>query len=197
MTQQTKANGVSLNQQLRDLPVWGQVAFATVLSERMAINYQLFAEGTSYGHPEVLRTALDALWSALAHKKKVNTERWLEKLEPEIPDFNQFDSWGVFPALEAITALCATLNIAADPEAAEVVEVSRLSRNGVKEFILLQEGDDVDLRQHPLMQYEFAYQQALLDALLGQRHCSASLIAQLKDEFLAEPVSNLGIELES
>ena len=84
--------------------------FAIALCQRMLPNYQLFSEVCEFGDPAVLSTVLDLLWqSQYDNKLKFNIDVHLQRLEDNTPDPADFDSYGVYPAMDAVVALSTLL----------------------------------------------------------------------------------------
>lgn len=203
------------------LSQWQQIAFSAALLERMLPNYQLFSEAEHFGNINVLRNQLDIIWQWLANRNavKINAEAQLLKLEPETPDPEKFDSFGVFPALDSCMALAAVWqlmqlkapkkNKISEADLEDVKSISRLSLNSVSyyvELLLLDEvaqsatnSDEItitpeQLNEHPLMQWEKDTQNELFDFLKfaaeDKRSCELA-----KKMSLSEGLSNLGIEI--
>ena len=199
---------------------WHQVTFAAALLERMLPNYQMFSEAADFGEAKILRNQLDIIWQWLADSRavKINAEAQLTKLEPQTPDPEAFDFFGVFPALDACMALTAMWQLlqvkpakkgkidAADLE--DVQSISRLSLNSVSYYVELlltdeladelevdQEISPAQIKEHPLMQWEIATQNELFDflqfAAVDKRTCQLA-----KKMVLSEGMSNLGIEID-
>jgi uncharacterized protein YjaG (DUF416 family) len=186
---------------------WQQTAFCAALLERMLPNYQLFSESVSFGDVKVLRNQLDMIWQKLASPQntKISIEAQLTKLELQTPDPEEFEFFGVFPALDccmAIMSLWQLMQTKPQDDTAEDIEsVSRLSENTVSGYVELLLGessdDDVsmdDILAHPLMTWEQETQQELFDfiqfAATSKRSCQLA-----KEMALGEGMSSLGIEL--
>ena len=198
---------------------WHQIAFSAALLERMLPNYQMFSEAADFGNAKVLRNQLDIIWQWLDNSStvKINSDAQLLKLEAETPDPEEFDSFGVFPALDACMALSALWQLMqvkpmkkpkiSEVEIDDVQSISRLSHNSVSyyvELLLLEEvAESVDeeftitaeqMDAHPLMQWEIDTQNELFDFLkfsaADKRTCKLA-----KQMSLSEGLSNLGIEI--
>jgi uncharacterized protein YjaG (DUF416 family) len=211
---------VALHLPFAKLSHWHQVTFAAALLERMLPNYQMFSEAAEFGEAKILRNQLDIIWQWLADSRavKINTDAQLTKLEPQTPDPEAFDFFGVFPALDACMALTALWQLMqvkpakkgkVDPlELEDIQSISRLSHNSVSyyvELLLVEElgdtlADDQDvsseqIKQHPLMQWELETQNELFDflqfAAVDKRTCQLA-----KKMVLSEGMSNLGIEID-
>ncbi len=181
------------------LAPWQQISFCLGLAERMYPNYALFSEGTGFGDTEVFRKVLDLFWEQLIVKgSKINFEILQEKFEPEIPDVENFDMYGVYPALDACVVVTCLFNLQLlkKPEG-EAFNASQTSIATVASFIEAtseMELSDDAVMEDELMQQELAFQQALLDTLDEQR--SPDFLKQVRKFAKNEGISNIGIGLE-
>jgi uncharacterized protein len=186
------------HQRLQALSPRQQQAFMAALCERLLPNYALFAQTTGEGSPAGLRAILDLVWEQLAVKEaRIDFDRQAEKLaelEPAVTD----DSFGVRRAMEAVVALSALLDTLRGEAPEAVLEVSRVSKGGVRAFIELTEGEEdaerlaARIREHPLMADENDFQDAVLEAAEGQLDRDA--LKALRRLGRNEGVSNLGLE---
>tara|TARA_R110000751_G_scaffold116604_2_gene216443 strand:+ start:207215 stop:207802 length:588 start_codon:yes stop_codon:yes gene_type:complete len=189
---------LNIFQQVRELEGWHAVAFSATLLERMLPNYVLFCEATEFADPAQYRNSLNAIWEWLAvPKAKINFTAQLEKIEELVPDASDFDNYGVFPAIDVAMSMsaCILLIQGEDPQGAVVV--SKLSQGGVEAFIeASSEGDitDMEIKQHPLMQWEIETQQELL-ILLSKCPKNSESCKQLKQLATAEGMTNIGLEI--
>jgi len=213
---------VAIHLPFAKLSRWQQIAFAAALLERMLPNYKMFSEAADFGEAKLLRNQLDLIWqwlasshTAKANAVKINIEAQLNKLEPQTPDPEAFDFFGVFSALDAcmaLTALWQFMQIKAPKKGAptdfeDIVSISRLSHSSVHGYIELQltqtltEGElsqeavvEQEIAEHPLMQWEKETQNELFDFLKfaaeDKRTCQLA-----KEMVLSEGLSNLGIEI--
>jgi len=187
---------------------WQQIAFSSALLERMLPNYQMFSESRQFGEYALLRNQLDLVWQWLDknNQTKINFNAQLNKLEEQTPDPEKFDSFGVFPALDACMAMMSLLQLmqsnGKDKDHDDIHSVSRLSHNSVSyyvELLLIDAGaTDVqasDIAEHPLVAWEKETQNELFDFLKfaaeNKRSCQLA-----KTMVLSEGLSNLGIEIE-
>lgn len=184
-------------QRVRNLEGWHAVAFAATLVERMWPNYQLFGEVTDTGEPEQFRNTLNSVWEWLSvPKAKINFSVQLEKIEDATPDANDFDGYGVFPAIDAAISMSSVLSLILGDDPQGAVVVSKLSQGCVESFVEAtseEELDSAEIKEHPLMQWEIGFQQALLD-VLERVSKSKDAAAQLKGMATEDGVSNIGIE---
>ena len=197
-------------QRLRELDFGYQVLAALYLCERMYPNYELFHQVTGFGDPQPLRGALNACWdwSWQDKKVKVNFSRWQEKVDDVTPSEHGHDMLGVYPAMDACTAISIMLQGFIDKNAADLVSVAKVSQAGVAKFLELTEGADLEpdarrqmLREHELAVYEIEVQQALVDFLEAMQASKAppsqAMVRQLQEMVVTEGITNIGMERDS
>lgn len=186
------------HQRLQALSPRQQQAFMAALCERLLPNYALYAQTAGEGNPAGLRAILDLVWEQLAVKEaRIDFDRQAEKLaelEPTATD----DSFGVRRAVEAVVALSALLDTLRGEAPDAVLEVSRVSKGGVRAFIELTEGEEdaqrlaVRIREHPLMADETDFQDAVLEA--AEESLDREALKALRRLGRNGGVSNLGLE---
>ncbi len=103
--------------------------FMACLCERMYPNYAMFCKQTEFGDGLLYRRILDLIWETLTVKDaKVNFDSQLEKLEEAIPAADDFDMYGVYPAIDACVALSELIHSRLSGETLEhAIEVSKTS----------------------------------------------------------------------
>lgn len=182
--------------QVRALEGADAVAFSAALLQRMVPNYQLFCELTEFAEPDTLSKCLDLIWESLCSpKSKINFATQLEKVEEATPDVADYDSYGVYPALDAAIAMSSAINLIQKVDLHGAVVVSKLSQGSVEAYLLATgEATDEDVKEHPLMQFEIAIQQELLDAV-STRAPMTQKVATLKSIAASEGISNIGLEI--
>ena len=212
-----KLSGDKLNtfQQVRDLSKKPAVAFSAALLQRMLPNYELFCElnevddedaldielgdkesgQKEFGDKELAAKLVELIWEWLsASKAKINIAVQLEKWEEVTPDIENFDTYGVYPALDFCMALTATLQLISDEEPNGAVMVAKLSQGGVEAYLLaLSEVDlsNEEIKQDPLMQFEIETQLEVLAMCKNKAIDFKVLRAEMK----AQAMSNIGISL--
>ncbi|WDE11794.1 YjaG family protein [Thalassomonas haliotis] len=198
---------------LSRLSQWQQVSFCAALLERMLPNYQMFSQAVDFGDAKLLRNQLDLLWQWLDknNRTKINFEAQLNKLEAATPNPENFDTYGVFPALDVCMALMSVFQGIQDKNSADFASVGRLSANSVYGYVelllteeiieeLAEESDEElaiapeALEQHPLVQWEVATQNELFDFLKNAPE-NKKTCEQAKLMVMEEGLSNLGIEV--
>ncbi|MBA6294292.1 YjaG family protein [Colwellia sp. MB3u-70] len=204
---------MAINLPFSKLSQWQQVAFSAALLERMLPNYQMFAEHVEFGDFKVLRNQLDLIWQWLdkANRCKINYDAQIAKLEEQVPDPDDFDFLGVFPALDSAMALMSLFQGMQDLESDSLSNISKLSENSVSYYVELSLAQKIDeitpdeeeivisaqqIAEHPLMQWEIATQNELFEFLTTASENKASCL-QAKAMALEEGLSNLGIDINA
>lgn len=202
---------VAIHLPLKNLSQWQKVAFCAALLERMLPNYQMFAEHADFGDYKVLRNQLDLIWQWLDKDSrcKINYDAQIVKLEEQVPNPDEFDFFGVFPALDGAMALMSLLQSIQDPQNSSFENIGKLSENSVSYYVELSLAQEIDaqapegeeiiivpeqIMEHPLMQWEVATQQELFDFIKTASENKTSCI-RAKALVLEEGLSNLGIEI--
>jgi len=181
---------------VRALEGYKAIAFSAALLERMLPNYALFCEVSQFGDADGLRNCLNLVWESIkAPKSKFNIAVQLEKVEVATPDISDFDTYGVYPAIDAAIGLSALLNLIAGDDPQGAVVVSKLSQGSVEAYLLATgEADEESVKHHPLMEFEVAIQNDLLTCVEQGKSPSATADAA-KALALQEGISNIGLDL--
>lgn len=185
--------------QIRDLSESHSLLFACALMQRMLPNYILFHQVTQFGNPQVMSSALSLLWEhCTLTQTSFNAALQLDKIESNIPEVNDFDSYGVYPAIDFCVALTCAMQSVMGEHPHIGVTAAKLSQGSVEAYILASSENEIsnqDIKQHPLMEYEIQTQQFLLSEIKANK-ISKAWVKSLRTDILTEKVSNLGIEFE-
>ncbi|WP_024611261.1 YjaG family protein [Pseudoalteromonas sp. TB64] len=195
----TKANNF---QRIRDLNYLQQAVLAGALIERMLPNYGLFSEATGFGDETLLRNSLNVCWEKiLLPKSKIDLEKQIEKIEPNVPELADFDMFGTYPAIDAATSLLSLMHGLMAQDEQEFISISKISQATVARFIEYQmtvEGEVADnkaIREHPLMQYEMEVLGELIDFVEAMGRITSDSIKALKKFALEDGQTNIGLSL--
>lgn len=190
----------SLDKEFYDLNDWQLAALCAALSERMFPNFALFARLMEFGDAQQVRRILDGVWDYLGNSgAKMNFEVQLDNVESNMPNLDEYDMYGASPALDAVVALCSTLNtvIASDP--GEVINVANMSRESVATFIEMTADDQISdeelvryINTHELMQQEDDFQAVILE-ILQDDISRTDALSELRELAHNDGYSNLGI----
>ncbi len=183
--------------EIRELSHPKDIVFGCALLQRMLPNYKLFSESCDFGDAALAESILNLVWEwCMSPKNKFNPSAQLEKLEEIIPDVNNFDSFGVYPALDYCMALSCMLQRFSNEHEHPAVTIAKLSQGSVEAFILGTSEEDLDNQQiklDPLMEYEIQTQQSLL-AYCQSSKMSKEWVKELRSDIIAENMSNLGMQ---
>ena len=191
-----------IHKRLENLATWQHLTFMACLCERMYPNYHLFCQITEQPqNAKVYHNILNLVWEYLTVKEaNINFENQLEKLENIIPDVNDYDFYGVVPALDACEGLAEVLHtIIAGASLEQAVKVSQLSLGTVASYLETEYDrtlPEVELKESDLIQQELDVQWQLYRALKEAERHDVELISDLKNALREEAVSNICIKIE-
>ena len=191
-----------IHKRLENLATWQHLTFMACLCERMYPNYHLFCQITEQPqNAKVYHNILNLVWEYLTVKEaNINFENQLEKLENIIPDVNDYDFYGVVPALDACEGLAEVLHtIIAGASLEQAVKVSQLSLGTVAGYLETEYDrtlSEVELKESDLIQQELDVQWQLYRVLKEAEKHDVALIQDLKNELREEQASNICIKIE-
>ena len=189
-----------IHKRLENLESWQHLTFMAALCERMALNFKLFCQMNELSaEAKTYQNILNLVWEYLTVKDaKINFENQLEKLETIIPDVNDYERFGVVPALDACQALAEILHAIIAGETLErAVEMSLISLGTVTSLLETETGrdwSDSELKESEDIQAELDVQWQVYRLLKECEKRDIELILDLKNEIRAEGISNIGIE---
>ena len=189
-----------IHKRLENLESWQHLTFMAALCERMAPNFKLFCQMNEFSaEAKTYQNILNLVWEYLTVKEaRINFENQLEKLESIIPDVNDYESFGVVPALDACQALAEILHAIIAGETLErAVEMSLISLGTVTSLLETETGrdwSDSELKESEDIQAELDVQWQVYRLLKECEKRDIELILDLKNEIRAEGISNIGIE---
>ena len=189
-----------IHKRLENLESWQHLTFMAALCERMAPNFKLFCQMNELSvETKTYQNILNLVWEYLTIKDvKINFENQLEKLESIIPDVNDYDSFGVVPALDACQALAEILHaIIAGETLEKAVEISLISLGTIRALLETETGRDWSeskLKENEDIQTELDVQWQVYRLLNECEKRDIELILALKNEIRTEGISNIGIE---
>ncbi|BBF12066.1 hypothetical protein NTHiID20_11510 [Haemophilus influenzae] len=189
-----------IHKRLENLESWQHLTFMAALCERMAPNFKLFCQMNELSvETKMYQNILNLVWEYLTIKDvKINFENQLEKLETIIPDVNDYDSFGVVPALDACQALAEILHaIIAGETLEKAVEISLISLGTIRALLETETGRDWSeskLKENEDIQTELDVQWQVYRLLKECEKRDIELILALKNEIRTEGISNIGIE---
>ena len=196
----TKSVRNPIHKRLENLESWQHLTFMAALCERMVPNFKLFCQMNELeSESKNYQNILNLVWEYLTVKEaRINFENQLEKLESIIPDVNDYDNFGVVPALDACEALAEILHAIIAGETLErAVKISQISLSTVTALLETENGRDFsenELKENEDIQAELDVQWQVYRLLKECEKRDIELILDLKNEIRAEGISNIGIE---
>lgn len=190
-----------IHKRLEHFATWQHLTFMACLCERMYPNYQLFCQVTEQSESaKIYRNVLNLVWESLTVKgAKINFENQLEKLENIIPDVNDYEFFGVVPALDACEALSELLHgIIAGCCTEHAVRVSQLSIQTIVTMLETQENrnfNEQDVKSAVEITNELDVQWQIYRTLNECEKRNIEVILELKNEIRTNGTSNIGIEV--
>ncbi|WP_086868586.1 YjaG family protein [Kosakonia pseudosacchari] len=186
---------------LEKLESWQHVVFMACLCERMYPNYAMFCQQTEFGDAQLYRRILDLVWETqIVKDAKVNFDSQLEKLEEAIPVADDYDLYGVYPAIDACVALSELIHSRLSGETLEhAIEVSKTSITTVAMLEMTQQGremTDEELRENPAVEQEWDIQWEIFRLLAACEERDIELIKGLRADLREVGESNIGINLQ-
>ncbi|TYG34509.1 DUF416 family protein [Lonepinella koalarum] len=190
-----------IHKRLEHFESWQHLTFMACLCERMYPNFQLFCQMTE--QPEQAKTyqnILNLVWEYLTVKDaKINFDHQLQKLEDIIPDVNDYDFFGVVPALDAAESLGELLHsIIAGSTLEQSIKISQLSLQTVATLLETEQERELsenDLKSAVEIEQELDVQWQIYRILNECEKRNVDLILDLKNEIRSAGISNIGIEI--
>ncbi len=190
-----------LHIRLEKFESWQQITFMACLCERMYPNYAQFCENTEFAEARIYRNILDSIWELMTVKNaKINFERQLEKLEEIIPSSDEFDFYGVYPAIDACIALSTLLHGLLDRDYLfeSMLKISELSVLTVARLEEAQGNEEItnsNQKENEAVCTEWDIQWAIFRPLKEVQERDIELIKDLRQELKDEGISNIGLSL--
>ncbi|MGR3807300.1 hypothetical protein SAMN05660772_00780 [Pasteurella testudinis DSM 23072] len=191
-----------IHKRLEHFESWQHLTFMLCLCERMYPNFQLFCQMQDKAQDsKVYHNILNLIWEYLTVKgAKINFESQLEKLEAIIPDVNEYDAYGVFPAADACEGLSHTLHAVISGSSLEqAILVSKLSLQTVAALLETEQDrtlNEQELKQADDIQQELDVQWLIYRTLNEAEERDVELLLSLKNELREEAISNIGIKID-
>lgn len=190
-----------IHKRMEQFETWQHLTFMVCLCERMYPNFYLFCQVIE--QPEQAKTyqnILNLIWEYLTVKDtKINFDNQLEKLENIIPDVNEYQFFGVIPALDACEGLSELLHsIIAGASLEQAIKISQISLQTVAS--VLESEQDIKLSETELkntseIEQELDIQWQIYRTLKQCEERDVELILDLKNELRQAKISNIGIEI--
>lgn len=151
------------------------LAFCTLICYRLLPNYEFFSRESGFGNISDLKSAADFSFQSIGSENEMDIETissFIERIESQTPDTEQFRSLYVSFALDACVAALETLEFIRDKDWQHVIAVSTSSTDTVHAFVQEKfaiEYEDIDyeakMLTNPLVEEEVAFQERLIETL--------------------------------
>ncbi|MDG3084609.1 DUF416 family protein [Vibrio hannami] len=190
-----------LQVRLEKFEPWQQITFMACLCERMYPNYAMFCEQTEFAEARVYREILDAIWELQTVKTaKINFEKQLEKLEELIPSSEDFEFYGVYPAIDACVGLSTLIHGLLDRDYLfeNMIKLSQQSVSTVAQLEQAETGIEItneNQKENEAVCEEWDVQWAIFRPLREAKERDIDLIKDLRNELREEGISNIGVSL--
>jgi len=186
---------LSINEQLKNLQPWQQSVFCMALAQHSKLHFHLFSEAIESEHGQIIDNLNQLLWEKMIVKgAKINLTIQQDRFEEIIPNTQEFDFYGVYPALDHCVILSCVFNSFLTDSKDEALNASQTSFATIASFIELQNNSEVDestFLELPSVQSELSFQQVLLEKLDNQRN--PDLIKSIRQFVIDFGMTNLGI----
>ncbi|MDG6881115.1 Protein of uncharacterised function (DUF416) [Phocoenobacter uteri] len=194
-----------IHKRIERFSTWQHLAFSLCICERMLPNFQLFCdvayskEDKRSENAKVLQNILNLVWEYLTIKgAKINFENQLQKLEEIIPDTNEFDFYGVFPAEDACKAVAELLHsIIAGEHLEQSILVSQISISTIISYLETledREFNEQELKALPEIEQELDLQWWVYRELKECDKRDIELLLELKSQLRESGISNIGLK---
>ncbi|MFT5593530.1 MAG: hypothetical protein ACI8SR_001911 [Oceanicoccus sp.] len=174
---------------------WQQLAFCASLCERSMPNFQLFCEIENKEEDfKQGRRILNKIWEYLRGQltSLKNIENQLDTLTDLIPEPDQYEHFGVYPAMDCMVNLQSCLQAVLDNSILDAENIQTMTHERLSEVLemqgIAQSESELWLRQHD-------FEQALF-SLLNSHSSHADMVKKLLPLSKDQGVSQIGICLD-
>jgi uncharacterized protein YjaG (DUF416 family) len=189
-------------QRIKALSTPQTLLFAVALTQRMQPNFKWHCQHNELDHLQAFNDALLLLWQrAYDRKLAINYEAQQLKLERIMPEITDASHPSVYGAFDAVMAIATIFNALESEMNQDLHNVSKLSSSTVHRYLILHEDTGLTdealndwVFAHPLMQDEQDMQNMLLEWVEQPEALDVDQVKGLRQELLANLVSNLGID---
>lgn len=186
--------------QINTLNDWQLAVFTAAHAERLFPNFALFASVIDSVDADALRIALNKVWDHVCQRGNCNTEAQLLRVEEQTPDVEQYDMYGVYPALDAAVAVAAALEQLDHPSIEEALNINQLVEESIASYLEIIADPSLSdeelvrfINTHELMDQHISFTDELLEQLTALETPKASVLDALRDMACNEGVSHIGI----
>ncbi|KEI72715.1 DUF416 family protein [Endozoicomonas elysicola] len=190
--------------QIESLSSWQLTALATATTEQAWPNFALFSELTEFGEPNEVRHCLNMLWDYTAGlQSSKNFERLLERLDENTPALEEFDMFGVQPALDFSVSLHCAINCAMKASVDDAASALTLSLSTIGKFIKYTEAAELKgteltqyIEEHELFEVQLNFMSELISMVCQQKKQTKEFTREVRMFSANDGISQLGISLD-
>ncbi|TEW54618.1 DUF416 family protein [Psychromonas sp. RZ22] len=186
---------LSINNQLTDLQAWQQSVFCMALAEQNITHFKMFSQAIDSEHGTTADNILQLFWEKLTVKgAKINFTIQEENFDAIIPESNDYDFYGVYPAVDYCVIVNCIFNSFTTKSKDEALNASQTSFATIASFIELQTDQEIDeeeLLLEPLFIDQLEVQKTLLKMLDNER--SPELIKSIRQYIQSLESTSIGI----
>lgn len=185
---------------LKSMEQWQQIAIGAAVVAKMYPNYALFCEISKFTGAGKYLNILALVWEyAGGVNNKIDFEKQQLKLDLITPDSKQYDMYGVWPALDAVTALSSLLSVCNKWDADEIDAVLTLSRSTISAYLdlVFEGGEEFNNEDHELYRENESFLKELMNTVeLGSKSGGREKVIQKLKSLCAEiQYSNIGLSI--
>lgn len=182
----------ALTRNLARLPKLHRLVMGAMVCERLVPNYRYFEEATGRSGYDVLKSALDSVWTQIEedsfHVESCN--QMLMECDKLVPNSEDFSTNTVSMAIDAAASVCALLEAASDTNPEKIAEICTAAVDTVHMYLQSSEFDDrvvfgaeedAGILVHPLMQLELRRQREDYMRLTEIEVISPAFIANVRN----------------
>lgn len=184
-----------INDQLTNLQAWQQSVFCMALAEQNITHFKMFSQAIENENGKTAENILQLFWEKLIVKgAKVNFTIQEENFDAIIPESNDHDFYGVYPAVDYCVITSCIFNSFTTKSKEEALNASQTSFATIASFIELQTDQEIDEQElllEPLFIEQLAVQKTVLKMLDAER--SPELIKSIRHYIKSIESTNIGI----
>jgi len=184
-----------INKQLSELQAWQQNVFCMALAEQNITHYKMFTQAIDNNNGVIAENILQLFWEKLTVKgAKINFTIQEENFNAIIPEANNYDFYGVYPAVDFCVIMNCIFNSFTTKSSEEAINASQTSFATIASFIELQTDEEIDeseLLQEPLFIEQLELQKKVLKMLNNER--SPELIKSIRQYIKSLESTSIGI----
>lgn len=184
-----------INDQLINLQTWQQSVFCMALAEQNITHFKMFSQAIENENGKTAENILQLFWEKLTVKgAKINLTIQEENFDAIIPESNDHDFYGVYPAVDYCVITSCIFNSFTIKSKEEALNASQTSFSTIASFIELQidqEINEEELLLEPLFIEQLTVQKTVLKMLDAER--TPELIKSIRHYIRSIESTNIGI----